>query len=106
MTQRQDKVSDVILHHAGEYIAREANRNSLITPTHVTISPDLKRATIYFSVFPTNGEERALAFLKRHRNEFRSFLKKRISFKVLPFVDFKIDEGEKNRQRLDELTRE
>lgn len=106
MSTRQEKVSDVLLQHAGEFIAREANRNALITPTHVSISPDLKNATIFVTVFPQSHEEPALAFLKRQRNDFRTFLKQRISFKVLPFVDFVIDEGEKNRQRLDELMHE
>ncbi|XKT75107.1 MAG: ribosome-binding factor A [Patescibacteria group bacterium UBA2103] len=106
MTERQQKVREEIIKISGEFIAREANRNNLITVTDANISPDLKQATIFISVFPTDNEEGALAFLKRHRNDFRSFVKKRISFKVLPFVDFKIDYGEKNRQRIDTLSSE
>ena len=104
MSERQEKVAEELLKLAGAYIAREANRNHLITPTHVSISPDLRKATIYISVFPTNNEEGALAFLKRNRSDFRSFVKRQISFKVLPFIDFVIDEGEKNRQRTDALS--
>jgi len=103
MTERQSKVREEMLKIAGEYISREANRNNLITVTDASISPDLKQLTIFISVFPNDNELGALAFLKRHRNDFRSFVKQRISFKVLPFVDFKIDEGEKNRQRIDTL---
>lgn len=103
MSERQQKVREEILKIAGEFISREANRNNLITATDASISPDLRQATVYISVFPTDNEQGALAFLKRHRNDFRSFVKQRISFKVLPFVDFKIDEGEKNRQRIDTL---
>lgn len=103
MTERQSKIREEMLKIAGEYISREANRNNLITVTDASISPDLKQSTIFISVFPNDNEEGALAFLKRHRNDFRSFVKERISFKVLPFVDFKIDEGEKNRQRIDTL---
>ncbi len=106
MTERQQKVREELLKIAGEFISREANRNNLITATDASISPDLKQATVYISVFPNDNEQGALAFLKRHRNDFRSFLKQKISFKVLPFVDFKIDEGEKNRQRIEELSQE
>tara|TARA_B100000508_G_scaffold60333_1_gene47257 strand:+ start:302949 stop:303272 length:324 start_codon:yes stop_codon:yes gene_type:complete len=106
MTERQEKVREELLKIAGEFISREANRNNLITATDASISPDLKQATVFISVFPNDNEQGALAFLKRHRNDFRTFLKQRISFKVLPFVDFKIDEGEKNRQRIDELSQQ
>ncbi|MBL1434335.1 ribosome-binding factor A [Candidatus Wolfebacteria bacterium] len=105
MTDRQKKIREEMMKIAGEYISREANRNNLITVTDASISPDLKQLTIFVSVYPNDNEQGALAFLKRHRNDFRSFVKQRISFKVLPFVDFKIDEGEKNRQRIDEILR-
>jgi len=106
MTERQSKIREEMIKIAGEFISREANRNNLITVTDASISPDLKQSTIFISVFPNDNEQGALAFLKRHRNDFRSFVKQRISFKVLPFVDFKIDEGEKNRQRIEEILHE
>lgn len=103
MSDRQEKVCDTLLTLAGTYIAREANRDTLITPTSATISPDLKQATIYISVFPDTKEKQALAFLERHERDFRGFIKGNMHFKVLPFVKFAIDHGEKNRQRIDEL---
>jgi len=99
---RQQKVSEELRKMAGEFIASHAGRGSLITPTRVDISPDLKRASIFFTVLPATQEENALSFLKRNRSEFRQYLKK-IHFKVLPFVDFEIDYGEKNRQVIDAI---
>ena len=101
-SDRQQKVAEEIRKTAGEFIAAEANRNALITPTRVDISPDLKNATIYVTVLPDKYEEDALHFLKRKRSEFKSYLKKK-HFKRLPFVDFEIDFGEKNRQALDNI---
>lgn len=103
MSERQEKVCDTLLAVAGEYIAREANRDTLITPTNASISPDLKNATIYISVFPDTKEKQALAFIGRHQNDFRTFMKSRVHFKVLPRVTFEIDQGEKHRQRIDDL---
>lgn len=103
MTERQQKITESLIHHVGDYIAREANRDALITPTSASISPDLKKATIYISVYPENREQQALAFLKRHERDVRGFLKSRVNFKVLPFVTFMLDTGEKNRQRIDDL---
>lgn len=97
---RQEKVQEELRKIAGNFIAAEAGRESLITPTRATISPDLKRATIYFTVLPESQEEQALNFLRRKRPVFKQHLKK-LKFKLLPFTDFVIDYGEKNRQALD-----
>ena len=99
---RQQKVSEEIRKSAGDFIALHAQRHSLITPTRVDISPDLTKATIYFTVLPESEEERALHFLRRKRSEFKQHLK-RNHFKRLPLVNFQLDYGEKNRQLLDDI---
>jgi len=104
ISTRQMKYSEEIRKHAGNFIAQEANRQSLITPTMVTVSPDLKQVTIYVSIFPLESEEMGIHFLKRKRNDFRTFIKKNGYTKVLPFVDFEIDHGEKNRQLIDKIS--
>jgi ribosome-binding factor A len=101
---RQKKYAEEIRKHAGNFIAAEANRKSLITPTEVDVSPDLKQVTVYFSVFPIESEEMAVHFLKRKRNDFRTYIKQNGYTKVLPFVDFELDMGEKNRQIIDEIS--
>jgi ribosome-binding factor A len=103
--KRQTQVSEALAHRAADFFARESNRQSLITVTHADISPDLKNAMIYITVFPESQEETVLHFAKRNRTEFREYLKDHAMFKFLPNVDFEIDYGEKNRQRIDELTR-
>lgn len=103
---RAGKAASNLLHLAASYIAREAGRSTLITPTRTDISPDRKNATIFVSVFPDAERDHAVAFLTRHRDEFRQFLKQHGRFAVLPFIKFEFDYGEQNRQRLDELSRE
>ena len=103
---RTEKASSNLLHLAAAYIAIEAGRNTLITPTRTDISPDRKNATIFVSVFPDNEAEHAMQFLARHRDTFRQYLKAHGRFAILPFIKFELDYGEKNRQRLDELSNE
>ena len=91
---------------AAEYIAREAGRETLTTPTRSDISRDRKHATIFVSVFPTDRGEHAILFLMRHKDLFRDYLKKRSRFPVLPYITFEIDYGELNRQRMDELSQQ
>jgi ribosome-binding factor A len=106
MNQRNEKVANQIKELSAQFLGRENNRTSLITVTMASCSPDLKRATIFIAVLPTNKEELALEFVKRKRKELREFLKKNLPIKIIPFLDVAIDLGEKNRQKIDELLRE
>ena len=103
---RNEKAANFIKERAAEFLERENDRTSLITVTSANCSPDLKRATVFITVFPPEKEKSALEFAKRKRGELREFLKKNMSTKNIPFIDIAIDLGEKHRQKIDELLRE
>ena len=105
-TKRADKVANYIKELTAEFLGRENNRTSLITVTSAVCSPDLKRETIFITVFPPEKEKNALEFAKRKRGELREFFKKTMTIKNIPFIDIAIDLGEKHRQKIDELLRE
>jgi ribosome-binding factor A len=102
---RPEKVANYIKELTAEFLGRENNKTSLITVTNATCSPDLKRATVFITVLPTEKERLALEFAKRQRGELREFLKKHMTTKTIPFIEIEIDLGEKHRQRIDELLR-
>jgi len=104
MTLRQEKVQGNIKHLAAEFLRKESSGGSLITVSNATISKDLKKATLFITVFPESKEKSALNFAKRKRSDIRNFIKVRLQMRTLPFLDFEIDQGEKNRQRIDELS--
>lgn len=104
--ERRDKVANRIKELAAEFINREASKSSLITVTGADCSPDLKHASIFISVLPVEKEAAALHFIERKLGELRESLKKNLEIKNIPFLQVKIDLGEKNRQRIDELSRE
>ena len=106
MSERNEKVANYLKELSAEFLGRENNRTSLITVTRATCSPDLKRATIFITVLPTEKERVALEFAKRKRGELREYFKKNMTTKIIPFIDIEIDLGEKHRQRIDELLRE
>lgn len=103
--ERNEKVANSIKELAAQFLGRENNRTSLITVTSCATSPDLKKATILITVFPDTKEDIALNFIKRNLGELREFLKKNLPIKTIPFLDVAIDQGEKNRQKIDELLR-
>ena len=95
--------AELLKEFAAEYINQTSNRQSLITVTNATISKDGKRATMYVTVLPENLEDNALHFLKRQRKEFHAYVKSKAHMKRIPFFDFALDTGEKNRQEIDAL---
>jgi ribosome-binding factor A len=104
-SRRQTQVAETIAHRAADFFARESNRQSLVTVTRADVSPDLKNVVIFFTVLPEAKQEEVLHFARRNRPEFRDYLKTTATLKFLPNVDFELDYGEKNRQRIDDLTR-
>lgn len=105
MNIRIEKIASLLTHCAANYIAREAGRTTLITPTRAEVAGDLSRATIFVSVFPTGEETHALAYLTRQQDDFRTYLKKEARLRALPRISFALDEGERSRQRLDDISR-
>jgi ribosome-binding factor A len=106
MSQRMQKVEQLVKELTAQFLNRESTNASLITVTSASVSPDLKKATIFITAFPDTGEKTALLFAKRKRSEMREFLKEYMQTKNVPFIDVEIDRGEKNRQKIDELIRE
>lgn len=107
MTLRQEKVKSLIKELASKFVLEQSSLRSLITVTDCSVSDDFRKSTIFFTAFPAENENEALDFLKRKRTEFRDYIKKEMEFmRVVPFFDFKIDFGEKNRQKIDEISNE
>jgi ribosome-binding factor A len=104
-SHRSEQVSQLIMQHASEFLERESNRRSLVTVTRADLAPNFKYVTIFLSVLPESEEKPALDFAKRQRSAFRDYLMKHSRLHPVPTVDFELDYGEKNRQRVDELTR-
>ena len=104
MNLKDQKLAGILAELAAEYINRESNKNSLITVTRAEVLNKGKKAIIFFSVFPDAAEESSKNFLLRHRGDFRSFVLEKKVVAFAPSIDFQIDYGEKNRQRIDELS--
>ena len=106
MSERQGRVGNIIQECAARFIQHEANTNPLITVTRVDISPDLKRAIIFFTTIPDGREVDALIFLKRSASEMRKYLKEHARLKRIPNLEFFLDAGERHRQHVDEVFQE
>ncbi len=104
MNNRSEKIREALHKVAAEFLSREAGRQSLITVTNTMVSDDGRRGTVYITVLPESAENAALGFANRSRGELADFFKTRIRGVFPPRIEFVLDRGEKNRQRLDELS--
>lgn len=100
---RDQRTEDIIKELAGKFIALESNRTSLVTVTNIFLTNRGKNVKILFTVLPEDKELAVLDFMKRKRADFRDYMKEKARLPIIPFVDFEIDFGEKNRQNVDRL---
>ncbi len=97
-------MAEALRETAAEFLAREAGRESLVTVTQVALTEDGRRGIIYITVMPEKDEESAIAFANRNRGELTKIFREHVRGMRLPHVEYRLDKGEKNRQRLDELS--
>ncbi len=100
---RTEKITNHIKELSATFIEKEAGPTSLITVTRVLLSSDNKRAKIMISVLPREKENAAYGFIRRNLGDLRKYVSKGLKINPIPFLEVEIDEGEKNRQRIDEL---
>jgi ribosome-binding factor A len=105
MSERTAKIEGLIKMAAADFVLKEANTDPMITITRVDISPDLRRAIIFFTTIPDDKQKDAEIFLQRSAGEFRHSLKKSVALKRIPHIEFLLDAGERHRQHIDKVMR-
>jgi ribosome-binding factor A len=106
MSDRKIKVEEALKRLAATFLEKESDSTSLITVTKIDISPDFKNSIIYISVLPDTKALDALNFCKRKMTDFKRYVKDNMSIHSVPFFSVELDFGEKNRQRIEELSHE
>lgn len=98
MSERQHRIESLLRELAASFVRAEANTDPLITINSVSLSPDFRNATVYFTTIPEEKEQHALIFLKRFGGELRRFIAKGSDLKIIPTLSFSIDSEERARQ--------
>jgi len=102
MSIHKEKLAEAIQRFAAQFLSEEANQPPLITVMRCEVSNDLKSAIIFVTILPNDKEEQTLSFLRRKRSDMRRYIQGHVSSRI-PTIDILLDEGEKHRQRIDEL---
>lgn len=112
MSQRNIRVNELIKREISEVLHTRFQQESVyITITGVEVSPDHRKAHVFFSVI--GGDERArtsLRWLQKNHREIRHQVGKHIVLKHLPHLQFHFDpsigRGNQIIQLMDELEEE
>ncbi len=95
MSIRSEKVSSMIKHEIGAIISRDYSSKEFgfITVTEVQMTPDLKIAKIYVSIFEKPEIRiKTLKMLENNSKNIRTTLASHIRLKYTPALQFYIDE--------------
>ena len=104
MKHRHEKREEYMKELAGIFIAKESNRQSLITVTRFSLSDHEDKALILISVLPETQEAAVIDFLTRNVSDFRKFVMSKIPTGKIPYFTFEIDKGEKIARKIDALS--
>jgi len=104
--RRVQRVADGLKRVLGDLIETKLNdpRKGFITITHVKVSPDLRIATVYYSVLGDDEQKKqSQAVLDRSKTFLRNELKTYLTMRFLPELRFFYDETLEQAEHLGEL---
>ena len=105
MTQRTDRVAEEFREILAEELQRlTAPRIGFVTVTGVDVTPDLRRAVVFYTVLGDEKQERATAAgLRSATPHLRQAVGRQVRLKVTPELEFRVDESLVRARRIDEL---
>jgi len=105
MSVRQKKVARLIQETLGEIFLEKIRdpELGLVTITGVKVTPDLKIAKIYISVYQKEKREYALEHIESMKGVLRSELAHKVSLKSTPELKFFIDDTFDYIEKIDKI---
>jgi ribosome-binding factor A len=105
---RSERVAEEFREILAEEIPRLKDpRVGFVTITHVDVSPDLRRATVLYTVLGEDRDRRSTrAGLESARAHLRTSLGKQVRMRYTPELDFKEDVALGHVERVSELLRQ
>ena len=104
---RPSRVSEEFREILAEEIPRLKDpRVGFVTVIGVKVTPDLRRARVFYSTLGDDSERRSTAAaLRSARGHLRNLIAHQVRMKVLPDLEFEEDETLQSVERIEELLR-
>ncbi len=109
MSIRTERVASLIKEEIGALLVREYNDPAFgfITVTDVTMTPDLRIARVYFSVFAKpDVQKQTMAMLEEERGRIRSLVGSKMKIRFIPELQFFLDGTQDRVERLNKIFKE
>jgi ribosome-binding factor A len=105
---RPERVSEEFREILAEEIPKLKDpRVGFVTITGVEMTPDLRLATVYYTVMGEESERKATrAGLQSARSHLRTVIGRQVRMKFLPDLKFREDEGLARLDRVEEILKE
>ncbi len=105
VTRRQKRVTSLIKEELSRLLVEEIQDSSsgLITITRVEMSPDLKTAHIYLSIFGGEQKETILELLDKNKGHLRKSIASKVKLKYNPLLIFSFDQNPDYEAKIDKL---
>ena len=102
---RPERIRSLLFRISTEFIIEHWTGNSRVNAARIEMSRDLKRAIIYVNISPESEENNALRELAGLRIKLYNEVAGKLKTRFTPRFEFKIDRGEKSRQKVEEILR-
>ena len=107
-SQRQLRVGELVRHALAEMLTRgdvhdPVLESHMITIPEVSMSPDLRLATIYVMPLGGHDAEAVVAAFERHKKYLRAEIAHRVNLKFAPDIRFRVDDRFAEAERIDRL---
>jgi ribosome-binding factor A len=104
---RIDKINSLLIKELANLVNKEIFLpECLITVSFVKCSSDLRHARVGFSVLPEKLSYTVLKKLQRSNKLFSQVLKKKLSLKHIPKLNWVIDARETNAAKIEEILKQ
>lgn len=104
MSKRTEQVAELLLQEINKILVRdfEAPLGTFVSVSVATVAPDLKNATAYLSIMPSNKIGTVLEAVKRFTPHIQRIVNKTLKMRFVPRINWEIDERDLKYAIIDE----
>ncbi|MCB0747392.1 MAG: 30S ribosome-binding factor RbfA [Ignavibacteriae bacterium] len=105
MSLRQEKISSLVKETLSLIFLEKITdpQLGLVTITSAKVTPDLKIAKVYLSVYEKENRKYALEHIESMKGYIRSELAKRVSLRITPELHFYIDDTQDYVEKMNKI---
>ncbi|MFZ5982264.1 MAG: ribosome-binding factor A [Patescibacteria group bacterium] len=108
MSERIQKINDLVRAHLNEIILKEVSLKSGVFATiaKVDTTSDLRYTRVFVSIFPEKEIDYVIKTFEKEIYRIQGALNKKLSMRPLPKIEFKVDLTESKAEEIEKLLKE